>query len=292
MSQFESGGFDDFAPPPRGGYGAPPPGRGPPPGAYGAPPPRHYGGSGNMTAGIPRVGAAHAGQRFGGGGGLRPSAPTWVPDASVTGCSSSHCGTQFDTFERRHHCRYCGLVFCGKCTEATSLMPPQWEGGCGFSTRDPQRVCGQCRVELEPHQRKWIEQNCNANRTNALDLNDSTTRYLNSPLRFTLGGEVRKAGSGAGHARDAPDVKGSSLGRVPRVSADVWTSDHHFSERPRRVDVFFRNARARNARVEAIARFPRRRATRSRTSRTASTSGTATSSTSTSSSRAPTASCS
>ncbi|KAK7231797.1 hypothetical protein SO694_00089070 [Aureococcus anophagefferens] len=143
-----------------------------------------------MTAGIPRVGAAHAGQRFGGGGGLRPSAPTWVPDASVTGCSSAHCGTQFDTFERRHHCRYCGLVFCGKCTEATSLMPPQWEGGCGFSTRDPQRVCGQCRLELEPHQQKWIEQNCNANRTNALDLNDSTTRYLNSPLRFTLGGEA------------------------------------------------------------------------------------------------------
>ena len=206
MSQFESGGFDDFAPPPRGGYGAPPPGRGPPPGAYGAPPPRHYGGSGNMTAGIPRVGAAHAGQRFGGGGGLRPSAPTWVPDASVTGCSSARCGTQFDTFERRHHCRYCGLVFCGKCTEATSLMPPQWEGGCGFSTRDPQRVCGQCRLELEPHQRKWIEQNCNANRTNALDLNDSTTRYLNSPLRFTLGGEVRKAGYALKNLTDGVNV--------------------------------------------------------------------------------------
>ncbi|KAK7247871.1 hypothetical protein SO694_00120079 [Aureococcus anophagefferens] len=45
-------------------------------------------------------------------------------------------------------------------------------------------------AELEPHQQKWIEQNCNANRTNALDLNDSTTRYLNSPLRFTLGGEA------------------------------------------------------------------------------------------------------
>ena len=134
-------------------------------------------------------------------------------------------GTRFTAVQRKHHCRYCGLVFCGKCTEATSLMPPQWEGGCGFSTRDPQRVCGQCRLELEPHQRKWIEQNCNANRTNALDLNDSTTRYLNSPLRFTLGGEVRKAGSGAGHARELPDVKGCSLGRVPRVSADVWTSD-------------------------------------------------------------------
>ncbi|KAH8052808.1 hypothetical protein JL722_9942 [Aureococcus anophagefferens] len=152
MSQFESG-FDDFAPP-RGGYGRRPRPRA----AAGrlrraaAPALR---GSGNMTAGIPRVGAAHAGQRFGGGGGLRPSAPTWVPDAS-DGLLGAHCGTQFDTFERRHHCRYCGL----------------------------------CRLELEPHQQKWIEQNCNANRTNALDLNDSTTRYLNSPLRFTLGGEA------------------------------------------------------------------------------------------------------
>jgi len=42
---------------------------------------------------------------------------------------------------------------------------------------------------------------------------------------------------GAGRARDAPDFKGSSLGRVPLVSADLWTSDHP-SERSRRVDAF------------------------------------------------------
>ena len=195
-SYFDSGGFDDIAPA-SGGFGG-------------------GGGSAARPSQAAAPAAPFAGMMGGGGyrpaahdasmGGLRDRPPTWVPDASVTGCGAPDCGTQFDTFERRHHCRYCGLVFCGKCTEATSLMPPQWEGGCGFSTRDPQRVCGQCRVELEPHQRKWIEQNCNANRTNALDLNDSTTRYLNSPLRFTLGGEVRKAGYALKNLTDGVNV--------------------------------------------------------------------------------------
>jgi hypothetical protein len=42
---------------------------------------------------------------------------------------------------------------------------------------------------------------------------------------------------GAGTGRDVPDFKGSSLGRVPLVSAHFWTSDHP-SERSRSVDAF------------------------------------------------------
>ena len=40
---------------------------------------------------------------------------------------------------------------------------------------------------------------------------------------------------GAGKGCELPNFKGSSLGRVPLVSADFWTSDHP-SERSRRVD--------------------------------------------------------
>ena len=43
---------------------------------------------------------------------------------------------------------------------------------------------------------------------------------------------IRIAPDGAGNERDVPDVKGSDLGRVPLVSADVWTSGH-LSERSR-----------------------------------------------------------
>jgi hypothetical protein len=41
----------------------------------------------------------------------------------------------------------------------------------------------------------------------------------------------------AGQESEIPNFKGSSLGRVPLVSADFWTSDH-LSERSRSVDVF------------------------------------------------------
>lgn len=61
---------------------------------------------------------------------------------------------------------------------------------------------------------------------------------------------------GREHGATRPTSKGSALGRVRLVSADLWTSDHP-SGRSRRVDAFFRNARARHAHVEAASHLPR-----------------------------------
>eukprot|EP00252_Welwitschia_mirabilis_P006933 TRINITY_DN1789_c0_g1_i11.p1 TRINITY_DN1789_c0_g1~~TRINITY_DN1789_c0_g1_i11.p1 ORF type:complete len:1967 (+),score=353.98 TRINITY_DN1789_c0_g1_i11:165-6065(+) len=41
----------------------------------------------------------------------------WMPDASCTLCYE--CESPFTIFNRRHHCRVCGRVFCGKCTTNT-----------------------------------------------------------------------------------------------------------------------------------------------------------------------------
>ncbi|KAH8085625.1 hypothetical protein JL720_7616 [Aureococcus anophagefferens] len=121
-------------------------------------------------------------------GGVGDRAPAWEPDAAAACCRGPACGVAFDTMERRHHCRGCGLVFCGGCTEGVALMPPAWR------ERDPQRVCDACQVRLAPYQHAWAESRSNATRSNAVaDASDSFTRYCNSPLRFTLGGEVRKA---------------------------------------------------------------------------------------------------
>ncbi|KAI3842940.1 hypothetical protein MKX03_013427 [Papaver bracteatum] len=38
----------------------------------------------------------------------------WMPDHSCRVCYE--CDAQFSTFNRRHHCRLCGRVFCAKCT--------------------------------------------------------------------------------------------------------------------------------------------------------------------------------
>eukprot|EP01102_Stenamoeba_stenopodia_P020525 TRINITY_DN8035_c0_g1_i2.p1 TRINITY_DN8035_c0_g1~~TRINITY_DN8035_c0_g1_i2.p1 ORF type:complete len:835 (-),score=213.56 TRINITY_DN8035_c0_g1_i2:232-2736(-) len=43
------------------------------------------------------------------------SAPVWVPDYHAQYCAV--CNTQFTMLKRRHHCRKCGLVVCGNCSE-------------------------------------------------------------------------------------------------------------------------------------------------------------------------------
>ena len=49
---------------------------------------------------------------------------------------------------------------------------------------------------------------------------------------------LSEAAPRAGKESEIPNFKGSSLGRVPLVSADFWTSDH-LSERSRSMDAFF-----------------------------------------------------
>jgi hypothetical protein len=39
----------------------------------------------------------------------------WVPDADAPRCMAADCGKPFTIRRRRHHCRRCGHVFCGKC---------------------------------------------------------------------------------------------------------------------------------------------------------------------------------
>ena len=37
-------------------------------------------------------------------------------------CAS--CGDEFNPFNRRHHCRLCGKIFCHKCSDQRALIPP------------------------------------------------------------------------------------------------------------------------------------------------------------------------
>ncbi|KAI6181174.1 Pleckstrin-like proteiny and Zinc finger domain containing protein [Aphelenchoides besseyi] len=40
----------------------------------------------------------------------------WINDNQATGCMVLECKTAFTLITRRHHCRWCGLVICSRCT--------------------------------------------------------------------------------------------------------------------------------------------------------------------------------
>lgn len=63
----------------------------------------------------------------------------WVGDRAVNECAACRLG--FTLIRRRHHCRYCGLIFCGKCSASKAWVP-----GCKTQVR----VCDACLEELSP----------------------------------------------------------------------------------------------------------------------------------------------
>jgi SWI/SNF-related matrix-associated actin-dependent regulator 1 of chromatin subfamily A len=49
------------------------------------------------------------------------AAPEWQPDCEAQSCNT--CTREFRWFRRRHHCRLCGLVFCGACSDQEAPLP-------------------------------------------------------------------------------------------------------------------------------------------------------------------------
>ncbi|XP_037292520.1 myotubularin-related protein 3 isoform X2 [Manduca sexta] len=84
-----------------------------------------------------RSGSASAGSSSGSASevevGEEARGVVWLPDSAASRCQ--HCRNHFWLARRRHHCRRCGGIFCGSCSEMWS-----W-GSCGAV-----RVCRRCRA--------------------------------------------------------------------------------------------------------------------------------------------------
>ncbi|TMW58706.1 hypothetical protein Poli38472_010265 [Pythium oligandrum] len=125
-----------------------------------------------------------------------PTTVRWVMDAEVSVCYG--CQLLFDWVRRKHHCRYCGRIFCEPCTskrclirEEQILQSPDRQF-LAVNAHNPQRVCDECYVTLQPEQPTLRESTSNAVMANALNDN-GPQRFLNSPYSFTLREEIRKA---------------------------------------------------------------------------------------------------
>ena len=64
----------------------------------------------------------------------------WAEDHAVNGCT--RCNANFSPFKRRHHCRNCGLIFCGRCSNQTRIVD-------SVSSWKQSRVCMDCAFKLD-----------------------------------------------------------------------------------------------------------------------------------------------
>lgn len=65
------------------------------------------------------------------------------------------CDARFDLKKRRHHCRFCGLLFCTGCAAGKIVLPPKFMYG-----DTPQLVCTFCKdlcseLSKQPAARQW-----------------------------------------------------------------------------------------------------------------------------------------
>jgi len=93
-------------------------------------------------------------------------------------------GLKFDMWwNRKHHCRHCGRIFCQSCSSRSLMLPME------FSVREPQRVCDECAAELEPIQDELIR-TC-SNQTRIVEVAPKANYF--SPVSFSLTAELQKA---------------------------------------------------------------------------------------------------
>ncbi|XP_021773864.1 uncharacterized protein LOC110737827 [Chenopodium quinoa] len=119
---------------------------------------------------------------------LEAEPPRWLPDSSASACML--CSVRFHPIIcSRHHCRFCGGVFCNECSKGRSLLPVK------FRTSDPQRVCDVCGVRLESVQGYLMDQVSRAAQLPTHDLTDLSTlrSWLNFPWGQSMEYEIYKA---------------------------------------------------------------------------------------------------
>lgn len=119
---------------------------------------------------------------------LEAEPPKWLADSAAASCML--CGVRFHPIMcSRHHCRFCGGIFCGECSKGRSLLPSK------FRVSDPQRVCDVCFVRLESVQPYLMNEVSNAAQLPTHDLTDLSTlrSWVNFPWGQTMEYEIYKA---------------------------------------------------------------------------------------------------
>ncbi|EPS70417.1 hypothetical protein M569_04338, partial [Genlisea aurea] len=107
----------------------------------------------------------------------------WIPDQSCRMCYD--CETPFTLFNRRHHCRHCGRIFCGKCT--SNWIPARHcdEQKTAEIEWDKVRVCGFCFKQWEKRMNSAHENVLHINELDGSNSSISVTSFLSTRSSIT-----------------------------------------------------------------------------------------------------------
>lgn len=157
-----------------------------------------------------------------------PTRRHWVKDEAVTTCSIPTCNKTFNFFERRHHCRKCGGIFCKEHTSHSlyiNRMAQFTTGGRGTLSK----VCDNCIREYN----EFIQREFGVNITNTklpspMDLNrhveDNVINNTAHPSKQDQVRQLYKDLDRHASSRQQSDLK-STIAGASRDSSGVNRTD-------------------------------------------------------------------
>ncbi|KAI9780624.1 MAG: hypothetical protein M1816_002785 [Peltula sp. TS41687] len=134
-----------------------------------------------------------------------PTKDHWKPDSCVSNCDAATCNKLFGLFERKHHCRRCGNIFCGAHTPFSVRLDQhaRFHPDGTYS-----RACDMCWSEY----RTWQADRCS--RANSIVSQEATEPITTS---------ITNMGAGCGNSIPGSTLAGVGLGvqKVGSVAASV-----------------------------------------------------------------------
>ena len=76
----------------------------------------------------------------------------WTEDSSVVNCYN--CESSFNIYNRRHHCRLCGRIFCYRCSDIFVIIPEELKisammPSSTINSKEKERICGKCFIRID-----------------------------------------------------------------------------------------------------------------------------------------------
>ncbi|KAL2462389.1 1-phosphatidylinositol-3-phosphate 5-kinase FAB1B [Forsythia ovata] len=147
----------------------------------------------------------------------------WMPDQSCRVCYE--CDSQFTLFNRRHHCRLCGRVFCAKCT-SNWVPAPSGDTNRLQEDWDKIRACNYCFKQWEQGLTTTVDNGIQVDNLDLSSTSPSVTSFISTKSSgtcdsssITFASMPQSAGLTPHHSTIMEKTRGLSLPRSNNHSA-------------------------------------------------------------------------